>query len=60
MSYSPTNNVVIHPGVVLHGITMAPNSTITNLVTSQAIIPIVPVIIDNTTSENSNNSDTQK
>jgi hypothetical protein len=34
---------IIHGGVVLHGIKLAENSTITTLVTSQAIIPIVPV-----------------
>lgn len=41
------NGPIIHHGVVLHGIKLADNAMITNLVTSQAIIPIVPAIKEN-------------
>jgi len=33
------NNPIIHNGVVLHGVQLAPQSQITYLVTNQAIIP---------------------
>ena len=42
-----TTGPIIHGGVVMHGIKLAENSMITTLVTSQAIIPIVPIVPQN-------------
>jgi len=49
---------IIHNGVVLHGISLAPTSQITYLVTNQAIIPeILPATVDTNSVPSQNNSE---